>query len=75
MSQKAPEAVIPWTQNYQFKILGFDVLPGSWEPEGYLRWRRRFEGDDRQLVRFQQKDAAEPRAVALAPTDQEALAS
>ena len=59
----------------QFKILGFDVLPGSWEPEGYLRWRRRFEGDDRQLVRLQQKDAAEPRAVASAPTGQEALTS
>lgn len=34
----------------QFKILGMDVLPGSWEPEGYLRWRRRYEGNDIQLV-------------------------
>jgi TonB-dependent receptor len=25
LTQKAPEAVIPWTQNYQFKILGFDA--------------------------------------------------
>jgi len=24
-TQKAPEAVIPWTQNYQFRILGFDA--------------------------------------------------
>lgn len=47
----------------QFKILGIDVLPGSWEPEGYLRWRRRFEGDDKQLVRLQDK-SAEPRSVA-----------
>lgn len=47
----------------QLKILGFDVLPGSWEPEGYLRWRRRFEGDDRQLVR-RQDAASETRAVA-----------
>jgi len=36
----------------QFKILGLDVLPGSWEPEGYLRWRRRYEGNDTQLVRL-----------------------
>jgi iron complex outermembrane receptor protein len=25
LTQKAPEAVIPWTKNYQFKILGFDA--------------------------------------------------
>lgn len=25
LTQKAPEAVIPWTQNYQFRILGFDA--------------------------------------------------
>lgn len=53
----------------QFKILGIDVLPGSWEPEGYLRWRRRFEGDDKQLVRLQDK-STEPRSVAaVAPSD------
>lgn len=33
----------------QVKIFGVDILPGSWEPQGYLRWRRRYEGDDRQL--------------------------
>ena len=25
LTQKAPEAVIPWTRNYQFQILGFDA--------------------------------------------------
>lgn len=25
LTQRAPEAVIPWTQNYQFRILGFDA--------------------------------------------------
>jgi len=25
LTQKAPEAVIPWTKNYQFEILGFDA--------------------------------------------------
>ena len=39
----------------QLKILGMDVLPGSWEPEGYLRWRRRYEGNDTQLVRAEPK--------------------
>lgn len=32
----------------RFKVFGLDVLPGSWEPQGYLRWRRRFEGGDQQ---------------------------
>jgi Uncharacterized alpha/beta hydrolase domain (DUF2235) len=36
----------------QLKLWGWDVLPGSWEPQGYLRWRRRYEGGDRQLVRL-----------------------
>ncbi|MGO4410962.1 MULTISPECIES: TonB-dependent receptor [unclassified Brevundimonas] len=25
LSQKAPEAVVPWTQNYKFEIIGFDA--------------------------------------------------
>lgn len=33
------------------KWWGVDPIPGSWEPEGYLRWRRRYEGSNRQLVR------------------------
>lgn len=33
----------------QLKVWNVDILPGSWEPEGYMRWRRRYEGDDRQL--------------------------
>lgn len=35
----------------QVKIFGWDPVPGSWEPEGYFRWRRRYEGDSVQLVR------------------------
>jgi hypothetical protein len=35
----------------KIKWWGFDPVPGSWEPQGYLRWRRRYEGDDQQLVR------------------------
>jgi Uncharacterized alpha/beta hydrolase domain (DUF2235) len=52
------------------KLWGLDVVPGSWEPEGYLRWRRRYEGSDRQLVRVdpaQTSPAAQPSAVAAAP--------
>jgi len=33
------------------KVYGWDPVPGSWEPQGYLRWRRRYEGDDLQLTR------------------------
>lgn len=33
------------------KVFGWDPVPGSWEPEGYFRWRRRYEGDNLQLVR------------------------
>lgn len=40
----------------QLKIGGFDLLPGSWEPEGYLRWRRRYEGDDRQFAMQPKRD-------------------
>jgi type VI secretion system (T6SS) phospholipase Tle1-like effector len=32
------------------KIFGWDPVLGSWEPEGYFRWRRRYEGDNVQLV-------------------------
>lgn len=35
----------------KIKWWGFDPIPGSWEPEGYLRWRRRYEGNNHQLVR------------------------
>ncbi|RTL30434.1 MAG: DUF2235 domain-containing protein [Burkholderiales bacterium] len=35
----------------QIKIFGWDPVPGSWEPEGYFRWRRRYEGDNVQIVR------------------------
>jgi hypothetical protein len=37
----------------QLRVLGFDVLPGSWEAQGYLRYRRRYEGGDRQLTRLE----------------------
>lgn len=37
----------------EFKVKGFDVIPGSWELEGYLRYRRRYEGDSRQLTRLE----------------------
>ncbi|PXA85776.1 TonB-dependent receptor [Caulobacter sp. D4A] len=33
LTQKAPEAVIPWTQGYQFKILGFDA--GNMNAQGW----------------------------------------
>lgn len=52
----------------QLKLWGFDILPGSWEPEGYLRWRRRYEGNDRQLV--QQHRSQPTSSLALtAPAD------
>ena len=35
----------------QLKVWGWDPVPGSWEGEGYLRWRRRYEGNDDQLTR------------------------
>ncbi len=35
----------------QVKVFGWDPVPGSWEAEGYLRWRRRYEGDDERLTR------------------------
>lgn len=34
----------------QVKVLGFDPIPGSWETEGYLRWRRRYEGSNDRLT-------------------------
>ena len=37
----------------QIRPLGVDIVPGSWEAEGYLRYRRRYEGDDKALVRHQ----------------------
>jgi hypothetical protein len=40
----------------EVKFMGVDILPGSWEPEGYLRWRRRYEGDDRQLTMLPKQD-------------------
>lgn len=43
------------------KIAGLDLLPGTWEPEGYLRWRRSYGGDDRQLTRQDQAGFKEVR--------------
>jgi hypothetical protein len=40
--------------------LGIDIIPGSWEAQGYLRYRRRYEGNDRQLTRI---DRASQNAV------------
>jgi len=37
----------------QAKILGWDPIPGSWEPEGYLRWRRRYEGNNQKLTQVE----------------------
>lgn len=37
----------------QLKVWGWDPIPGSWEGEGYLRWRRRYEGNDEQLTRVE----------------------
>lgn len=37
----------------QLKVMGWDPVPGSWEGEGYLRWRRRYEGSDRRYVRHE----------------------
>ena len=34
----------------QLTIFGWDPVPGSWEGEGYLRWRRRYEGTDRRYT-------------------------
>ncbi len=61
----------------KIKLAGWrPVLP--WEPEGYFRWRRRYEGDDRQLTQIQPVPAAhgEPaRALAASsktePADQQ----
>jgi hypothetical protein len=41
--------------------LGNDIIPGSWEAQGYLRYRRRYEGTDRQITRIDrtQQDAVE----------------
>ena len=33
LTQRAPEAVIPWTQNYQFQMLGFDA--GNMNAQGW----------------------------------------
>ncbi|TAK73267.1 MAG: hypothetical protein EPO12_22650, partial [Aquabacterium sp.] len=35
----------------QLNILGWDPVPGSWESEGYFRWRRRYEGSDTRYTR------------------------
>lgn len=41
----------------KIKVAGWrPMLP--WEPEGYFRWRRRYEGDDRQLTQVQPAPAA-----------------
>ena len=45
----------------QMKILGWDPIPGSWEPEGYLRWRRRYEGNNQKLTQVEQ-DSTEQAA-------------
>jgi Uncharacterized alpha/beta hydrolase domain (DUF2235) len=35
------------------QVLGYDVLNvGSWEAQGYLRYRRRYEGDDSKLTQL-----------------------
>lgn len=44
----------------QLKIWGWDPVPGSWEGEGYLRWRRRYEGTDERFTRN-----TEPRPEAM----------
>ncbi|MGY1426570.1 T6SS phospholipase effector Tle1-like catalytic domain-containing protein [Lysobacter sp. A289] len=35
---------------FDSKIMGIDP-PGSWEPEGYLRWRVHYRGNDTRLTR------------------------
>ena len=44
----------------QLKLWGWDPVPGSWEGEGYLRWRRRYEGTDERFTRN-----TEPRLEAM----------
>src|SRR5690606_13112585 len=33
-------------------ILGFIPIPGTWEPEGYLRYRRWYAGDDKAMAQL-----------------------
>lgn len=33
-------------------VLGADLHPDSWEPEGYLRWRVHYRGNDTRLTRI-----------------------
>lgn len=40
-------------------ILGFIPIPGTWEPEGYLRYRRWYAGDDKQMAQNQQTSQSE----------------
>lgn len=35
---------------FDTKILGFIDPPGSWEPEGYLRWRVHYRGSDQRFA-------------------------
>lgn len=35
---------------FDTKILGFIDPPGSWEPEGYLRWRTHYRGTDQRFT-------------------------
>jgi hypothetical protein len=44
------------------KPLGFDILPGSWEAEGYLRYRNRYEGDSRRLASIESTTVASATA-------------
>jgi hypothetical protein len=50
------------------KVFGWDPVLGSWEPEGYFRWRRRYEGDNVQLVRSEPRKlpGQEPQSTMVA---------
>ncbi|MFD0740113.1 T6SS phospholipase effector Tle1-like catalytic domain-containing protein [Lysobacter koreensis] len=47
---------------FDTKILGFIDPPGSWESEGYFRWRVHYRGDDTRLTQRFSDDSGDKRA-------------
>lgn len=49
---------------YDNRIWGFIDPPGSWEPEGYLRWRLHYRGSDRRFTLRHQQGTPEQAQIA-----------
>ncbi len=45
------------------EIMGLDMIPGSWEAEGYLRYRRSYQGNDSPYASLQPRKANESAIV------------